>query len=189
MESAATRYKFVIKQNGEDAGEIQDALAQAESIRNEEKGKYEDARAGNMQSVQQLDTAIQLVEQGQGVGFLQTKFKQLISAPGESGFVLGMFKSLKQNMESNQAMADEVESQKVNSYESMRKTKTNQLSLVQKDTQDKKTLLAETNRKHSDAKNDIKSESESLDKPYRDSRSYDCTITRSISSRATIPET
>lgn len=164
-DAAISRNTFALEGDKKDVAEIQDALAQATSIREEEKEKYERDRAMNQQSVSQLGDAISIVKRAQVTGFMQTKQTQglQISAPGESSFVLGVFESLEKNLKRNQQKADDIESKKAGMYDQLHGGKTSQLQIVQGDIRTKDALVAEANQKKVDAQNDLTSTTEALE--------------------------
>merc|ERR1719426_713523 len=158
------RNKFAIEKGKEEAAEIQDGIAQATSIREEEAGKYASDRAMNQQSTEQIRGAIEIVKKAQVVGsFAQGEAKMQISAPGESGFVLGVFESLEKNLVRNQQKADAIEQKKVDMYNSLSSGKTQQLGLVQGDIRSKSMLMSEANQKLVDSQNDLASTQDALE--------------------------
>jgi hypothetical protein len=162
--STIERNKFAIEKGKEEAGEIQDGIDQATSIRDEEESKYSSDRAMNQQSVGQIRDAIQIVKKAQVVGsFAQGEAKMQIAAPGESGFVLGVFQSLEKNLVRNQQKADAIEQKKVDMYNSLSAGKTQQLGLVQGDIRSKSMLMSEANQKLVDSQNDLASTQDALE--------------------------
>lgn len=162
--STIERNKFAIEKGKEEAAEIQDGIDQAASIREEEEGKYSSDKAMNQQSVAQIKEAIMIVKKAQVVGgFVQGEAQLQISAPGESGFVLGVFQSLEKNLVRNQQKADAIEQKKVDMYNNLRSGKTQQLGLVQGDIRQKSMLSTEANQKLVDTKNDLASTEAALE--------------------------
>jgi hypothetical protein len=162
--STIERNKFAIEKGKEEAGEIQDGIDQATSIREEEESKYSSDRAMNQQSVGQIRDAIQIVKKAQVVGsFAQGEAKMQIAAPGESGFVLGVFQSLEKNLVRNQQKADAIEQKKVDMYNSLSAGKSQQLGLVQGDIRSKSMLMSEANQRFVDSQNDLSSTQEALE--------------------------
>merc|ERR1719146_173457 len=101
----------------------------------------------NQQSVAQIKEAIMIVKKAQVVGgFVQGEAQLQISAPGESGFVLGVFESLEKNLVRNQQKADAIEQKKVDMYNALNAGKTQQLGLVQGDIRSKSMLMSEANQ-------------------------------------------
>jgi len=155
--STIARNEFAVKKGKEEAAEIQDGIDQATSIREEETGKYANDREMNQQSVGQLREAIAIVKKANAVGFLQGGQNLQISAPGESGFVLGVFQSLEKNLVRNGLKADEIELKKKTMYENLHAGKTQQLGLVQGDLRTKNMLISEAKQKLVDSQNDMTS--------------------------------
>merc|ERR1719420_1758400 len=142
--------------------EIQDGMAQATSIRDEEKEKYTRDREMNQQSITQIREAIAIVKKANAVGFLQGGEKMQISAPGESNFVLGVFQSLEKNLVRNGAKADQIEQKKDTMYNNLHAGKTQQLGLVQDDLRTKQMLISEAKQKLVDSQNDLTSTEDAL---------------------------
>merc|ERR1719443_199956 len=118
----------------------------------------------NQQSIGQIRDAIEIVKKAQVVGsFAQGEAKMQISAPGESGFVLGVFQSLEKNLVRNQGKADAIEQKKVDMYNNLNAGKTQQLGLVQGDIRSKSMLMSEANQKLVDSKNDLASTQDALE--------------------------
>jgi len=164
--------EYVVKKNKEDIEEVQDALQQAEAIRNEENTKYAEDKSLNQQSVAQLSKAIEIVQRMHQTGFLQqnsgevraamdlvqkqnSAVMQQLAAPGESSFVLGVFKSLLANMQKTQEKADEAEAKKLQMYNKLSTNKNQQLSDLQAETKEKSILLQQAKTKLTQAEADI----------------------------------
>merc|ERR1719393_358953 len=110
----------------------------------------------NQQSIEQIRGAIEIVKKAQVVGsFAQGEAKMQIAAPGESGFVLGVFQSLEKNLVRKQKKAD--------MYNSLSAGKSQQLGLVQGDIRSKSMLMSEANQKLVDSQNDLSSTQEALE--------------------------
>merc|ERR1719405_262840 len=95
--------------------------------------------------------------------FAQGEAKMQISAPGESGFVLGVFESLEKNLVRNQQKADAIEQKKVDMYNALSAGKSQQLGLVQGDIRSKSMLMTEANQKLVDSNNDLASTQDALE--------------------------
>lgn len=157
--------EYTVKKNTEDIGEVQDALQQAEAIRNEENTKYADDRALNQQSVAQLEKALEIVQRVQQTGFLQqndanalqqySAMANQLKAPGESSFVLGVFKSLLANLQRTQQKADEAEAKKVAMYDKLTGNKNAQLTDLQDENKEKNIVLMQAKTKLTQAEADI----------------------------------
>lgn len=176
FQSTMDRNEFAVKKGKEEATEIENGIAQATSIREEENEKYERDRQMNQQSVQQLGEAIAIVKKANAVGFLQGGEKLQISAPGESSFVLGVFESLEKNLKRNGAKADEIEMKKKTMYENLHAGKTQQLGLVQGDIRTKNMLISEAKQKLVDSQNDLTSTQDALQAAQdgKDDTAADC---------------
>jgi hypothetical protein len=161
-QSTMDRNQFAVKKGKEEATEIEDGIAQATSIREEEKEKYTRDREMNQQSTTQIREAIAIVKKANAVGFLQGGEKMQISAPGESNFVLGVFQSLEKNLVRNGAKADEIEQKKDGMYNNLHAGKTQQLGLVQDDIRTKNMLISEAKQKLVDSQNDLTSTEDAL---------------------------
>jgi len=154
--STIDRNTFASKKNEEEITEINDALAQATSIRDEENEKYLDERQANSQSTQQIRSAIKIVKKAQAAGgFIQGEMKTQLSGPGESGFVLGVFEGLEKKLVSNQQKTDAVENEKRMMYDNLHGGKTQQLNIVKDDLRTKNMLMSEAKQKLTDSKNDL----------------------------------
>lgn len=152
-----TKNAYIIQQNLKSIKELNASIQTAQAIRAEELGQYEADRALNTQSVQQLGTAIKIVKgAGYGGDFLQSKQKESAD-PGETSFVIGVFESLKQNMERNQASADKEEVRRKENFNKLMAEKQELLKNFTTETENKQILLAETEQEYVHAKNNIKS--------------------------------
>jgi hypothetical protein len=176
--STIERNKFAIEKGKEEAAEIQDGIDQAASIREEEEGKYTGDKTMNQQSVAQIKEAIMIVKKAPVVGgFVQGEAQLQISAPGESGFVLGVFESLEKNLVRNQQKADAIEQKKADMYNNLHAGKTQQLGLVQGDIRQKSMLSSEANQKLVDSQNDLASTQAALEdgQTSHEDTTNDCT--------------
>jgi len=155
-ELETTKLTYLIQENLKKIKELNASMQTAQSIRAEEEGQYEADRALNTQSVRQLGTAIKIVQGAHGGDFLQTKQKESAD-PGETSFVVGVFQSLKQNMERNQASADKEEVRRKENFNKLMAEKQELLRNLTTETENKQILLAETEQEYVHAKNNIKS--------------------------------
>lgn len=165
MAAQASTISYTLDENKGGREDLTDALAQAKSIREEENSKYEEEKTANMQSVNQLTTAINILQKVHATdaagGFLETAQAKAVKAqlkeaePGDSGFILGMFKQLKKTMLENQEAADEAESKQQALYDKLVATKQGQLSEAQDEWQNKRIALTETETKQTEATRDI----------------------------------
>lgn len=163
----------------EEVTETTDALAQAESMRNEENAKYQKERAMNMQSQKQIETALKIVNKVHQVGgFMQggTIQQTQLNAPGESSFVVGVFESLAANLKRNQEKSDADEAKLQKSYDNAYKIKTAQMKALNEQIQKKEIALTESNQKKTQATNDIETVTSALqeDKIYLDETTKSC---------------
>lgn len=165
MAAQASTISYTLDENKGGREDLTDALAQAKSIREEENSKYEEEKTANMQSLSQLTTAINILQKVHATdaagGFLETAQAKAVKAqlkeaePGDSGFILGMFKQLKKTMLENQEAADEAESKQQALYDKLVATKQGQLSEAQDEWQNKRIALTETETKQTEATRDI----------------------------------
>lgn len=126
--------------------EVTDAIAQANSIREQDNAKYMEERSLNMQSASQIANAIRIVGQVRGAGgFLQGGMVQRVqlNEPGESSYVLGIMKQLKINLETNMASAEKAETEKATIHATMMSTKQKQLKALQEFSSQKRTEMTE----------------------------------------------
>jgi DNA repair exonuclease SbcCD ATPase subunit len=174
---ATTTYQ--VDKSKEEVTETQDALAQAEAMRNEENTKYAKERAMNMQSQGQIGTALKIVNKVHQVGgFIQGGVVQQtqLNAPGESSFVVGVFESLEANLKRNQEKADADEEKRVKSYNDLSTNKQAQLTALNEQIQKKNIALTESKQKKTQALNDIETITGALqeDKIYLDETTASC---------------
>eukprot|EP00397_Hematodinium_sp_SG-2012_P021633 GEMP01022360.1.p1 GENE.GEMP01022360.1~~GEMP01022360.1.p1 ORF type:complete len:631 (+),score=196.85 GEMP01022360.1:416-2308(+) len=154
-EAAIAKNSYVVDENKKDIKELSSALEQAQGIRNDERLEYEKDREINTMSVKQLESAIGIVGKVNQLGFLQENNR--LTAPQESSFVTGVFRSLKHNMERNQSAADKDETRRQNLYDRMASQKTSLMHNIQEDTEKKIINVAETQQALVQATNEIKS--------------------------------
>jgi len=174
---ATTQYQ--VDKAKEEVSETTDALAQAESMRNEENAKYEKERAMNMQSQGQIGTALKIVNKVHEVGgFIQGGQLQQtqLNAPGESSFVIGVFQSLEANLKRNQEKSDADEAKRVKSYNALSTNKNAQLVALKEQIQKKNIALTESKQKKTQALNDIETLTAAIqeDKIYLDETTGSC---------------
>jgi len=126
--------------------EVKDTLAQTTNIRDKDREEYTEDSTMNTQSLRQINTAIQLIGQvhNQG-GFLQKGVLKRVqlNEPGESKFVLGVMKGIKQKLEKTKTEQDSAEQVKEDQYNNLTAVKTAQLQSLQSDVAEKKTLHSE----------------------------------------------
>lgn len=141
----------------DEIAEVKDMLEQATNIRNEEVDQYTEDSTVNQQSRTQIDRAVATlgVVHNQG-GFLQNGvLKRLqINEPGESNYVLGVMKGLKQRLEKSKTDMDAAETTKVGQYDELQTTKNAQLTSLEGDVSEKNTLLSEKRISLVEAEND-----------------------------------
>jgi len=150
--------------------ETKDALAQAMALRNEESEKYAEEMQINTQSLRQIDSAIKHVGkvQQQG-GFLQNGVmkKLQVNQPGESGYVLGVMKGLKDKLTKTRAIMESTEKEKVKMHDSFLATKGESLKSMSDKRVEKKITLTETNAKDANVKRKIGKLTEEVAKLYQ----------------------
>jgi len=111
------------------AGEIDEAkniIDQATNVREEDNAKYTEEMNLNRQSISQVTQAIKIVQKVQTTGgFLQNGVLRRIqlNEPGESSYVLGVMKQLKENLEKNKKVMETMEMQKVSKHDALMTTK------------------------------------------------------------------
>jgi len=148
---------YIIQENLKNIRDLNASIQSAQGIRAEELVDYENERALNTQSVQQLATAIKIVKGPMyGTDFLQSKQKESAD-PGDTSFVVGVFESLKQNMERNQVSADKEEERRKQLFNKLMAEKQKLLRNLSEESKSKQILLAETQQKLVQAQNELKS--------------------------------
>lgn len=160
-----TQLQYELSQAKEEAADLQDSMDQATNIRNEENGKYTQEKTLNMQSIGQLSQAIKIVGKVHQGGFLQNAAlqKMQLNEPGESNFVLGVMKSLKNTMETNQKSADKAEVDKQTLYDKLMLTKKDQLKSNQEESRTKTITVSEAETQKAEATSDVDTVSSSSD--------------------------
>lgn len=132
---------LTIKKNEEETEETKDSVAQAVNLRNDENEKYTEEIGINTQSLRQLDQAIHHVGgvQNQG-GFLQNGIlkKLTLNQPGESSYVLGVMKGLKDKIVKTRNEMMTTEEEKVSMHNNFMQTKGESLRNLQESTTNKK---------------------------------------------------
>jgi len=167
QQSSIDSLKLYIKKSSKDIEEVQDALAQATALRNEENEKYAEELQINTQSLRQIDAAIERVGklQQQG-GFLQNGVvkKLQINQAGEPSYVFGVMKGLKDKLSKSRELLMKTEEEKVKMHNSFMKTKGEALKLLQDTTTKKKIELTEVTAKESNVQRKINKGSEEVAK-------------------------
>lgn len=157
---ATTEYAF--QKNKEETEEQTDALAEATEIRNEENKKFTADDTLLKQNIKQLETAIGIVSKANAVNFLMQKGGGTGRAPGESNFILGTFKGLKENLVKNQAEEAAAEAKKQENFDKLAATKNAQLLALRDDAEKKLVLIGETKQDLAAAKNAVEDLTEAL---------------------------
>jgi hypothetical protein len=138
---------LTIRKNEEETEETKDAVAQAVNLRNDDDEKYNEEMQTNTQSLRQLDQAIDHVNgvQHQG-GFLQNGVLQrlTLNQPGESSYVLGVMKGLKDKLVKTRTEVMKTEEEEVSMHNSFMQTKGQSLANLQEATTNKKIENTET---------------------------------------------
>lgn len=146
--------------------ETKDAIAQAVALRQSENDKYTEEMQLNTQSLRQINLAIQHVGkvQKQG-GFLQNGVlkKLAVNAPGESSYVLGVMKGLKDKLTKTRNQLEKVEKEKVQMHNEFMDTKGKSLKSLTDGNAAKKITLAETTAKEAGTKRKIGKLTEEVD--------------------------
>mmetsp|Transcript_78049 Transcript_78049/g.123140 ORF Transcript_78049/g.123140 Transcript_78049/m.123140 type:complete len:709 (+) Transcript_78049:88-2214(+) len=147
-----------IKTSTKEIEETNDAVAQAVALRNDENEKYTEDMQINTQSIRQIDAAIAHVAgvQKQG-GFLQfgVMKKLQINQPGESSYVLGVMKGLKDKLTKSKQFLEQSEADRVKMHDSLMATKSQQLKSMTDTLTGKKILYTETQAKEAGVKQTI----------------------------------
>jgi hypothetical protein len=147
-----------VKKNEKETEETQDAVAQAVSLRTGENDKYTEELDLNTQSIRQIEQAIKHVGkvQSQG-GFLQNGVmkKLAMNQPGESSYVYGIMKGLKDKLAKSRVDMKEKEADAVTMHDSFITTKKQSLKSLNDATLAKKIEVSETTAKESGTKRKI----------------------------------
>lgn len=156
--SSLDNLKLFITKSEKDIEETNDAMAQAAALRTSENEKYTEDMQISTQSLRQIDLAIDHVGgvQKQG-GFLQNgQLQKLqVNQPGESSYVLGVMKGLKDKLEKTRAVTMMTEKEKVKMHNSFMETKASSLKAMGSKTVEKKILNTEVNAKEAATKRKI----------------------------------
>lgn len=156
---------LTVSKNEKEIEETKDAIAQAVALRADENGKYTEDVQLNTQSLRQIETAIKHIRgvQQQG-GFLQNGVlkKLQLNQPGESSYVLGIMKGLKDKLEKTRKSLMSTEQEKVKMHNSFMETKGKSLKAVTDSTTEKKIALSETTAKEAGTKRKIAKLTESV---------------------------
>merc|ERR1719352_742536 len=149
---------LTVSKNEKEIEETKDAIAQAVALRADENGKYTEDVQLNTQSLRQIETAIKHIRgvQQQG-GFLQNGVlkKLQLNQPGESSYVLGIMKGLKEKLSKSRASMKATEEEKVKMHNSFMETKGKSLKALTDSTTEKKISLSETTAKQAGTKRKI----------------------------------
>merc|ERR1719506_2969824 len=149
---------LTVSKNEKEIEETKDATAQAVALRADENGKYTEDVQLNTQSLRQIETAIKHISgvQQQG-GFLQNGVlkKLQLNQPGESSYVLGIMKGLKEKLSKSRASMKATEEEKVKMHNSFMETKGKSLKALTDSTTEKKISLSETTAKQAGTKRKI----------------------------------
>merc|ERR1719353_2830481 len=147
-----------ISKSEKEIEDTKDAIAQAIALRTEENDGYTQDMQINTQSLRQIETAIKHVGkvQKQG-GFLQNGVvhKLQLNQPGESSYVLGIMKGLKEKLTKTRASLKSTEEEKVKMHNSFLSTKGESMKVMSDTTTAKKILLTETSAKQAGTKQKI----------------------------------
>jgi len=150
--------KLFMAKSEKEIEETKDSIAQADSLRSTEQEKYTDDMQINTQSLRQIDLAIQHVGKvNQQGGFLQNGVlkKLQMNQPGESSYVLGVMKGLKEKLEKSRVSMKKTEDEKVQMHDSFIQTKSSSLKAMTDKSVEKRIANTETNAKESSTKQRI----------------------------------
>jgi len=138
LEATVEQAAQVLSDTEEERKEAQDTIAKAVSIRDSDRDKYEEDKQTNQQSVNQIDEAIKIVGEvhGGAAGFLQVSAMKGSSSaveqePGESSYIFGIMKGLKDRLEQTRMSMDSAEKETVERHESFvstEKSRVNELT-------------------------------------------------------------
>lgn len=149
---------LTVSKNEKEIEETKDAIAQALALRTDENEKYTEEMQLNTQSLRQIEAAIKHIAgvQKQG-GFLQNGVlkKLQLNQPGESSYVLGIMKGLKEKLSKSRASMKATEEEKVKMHNSFMETKGKSLKALTDSTTEKKISLSETTAKQAGTKRKI----------------------------------
>lgn len=127
--------------------DLQDMLAQATSMREDEVDKYTEEMQMNKESISQVGQAIKIVQsvQSQG-GFLQNGvLKRLqVNEPGESSYVLGIMKQLREKLGKSRDEMEAAEQTRKSKHDQMALTKRQQIESLTQQLAVKQQKVAET---------------------------------------------
>jgi len=150
--------KLFISKSEKEIENTKDAVAQAVSLRTSENEEYTEELQTNTQSLRQIDLAIKHISKvnKQG-GFLQNGVmkKLQVNQPGESSYVMGVMKGLKEKLEKSHNILKKVEGEKVEMHDKFMATKASSLKALSDKTVEKKIMLAETTAKEAGVKQKI----------------------------------
>jgi hypothetical protein len=124
--SSIESLKRTIAKNKKALEETSDSLEQAAALRKDENEKYTEELLVNTNSQRQIDAAIKHVTKiGKQGGFLQNGIvrKLQLNQPGESSYVLGVMKGLKDKLVYNANLLKKTEQDKVKMYDEFVATK------------------------------------------------------------------
>jgi len=156
--AAIANLGHTLGQQKQELEEATDSLDQATGIRDEEHNEFKGEKELNMQSQDQIKGAIGILEKvHQTGGFLQNGAMQHVqlNEPGESSFILGIFRQLKNKLQQNGESAQKAELQKQDLHNTFRDTKNQQLSSLRMSSKDKKIQLTETQTDLAQSESDI----------------------------------
>mmetsp|Transcript_67016 Transcript_67016/g.160614 ORF Transcript_67016/g.160614 Transcript_67016/m.160614 type:complete len:694 (+) Transcript_67016:152-2233(+) len=166
VDADIAKYSQTIADNKKERGEVNDAIDQAKSIREEESGKYDQDKKLNDQSVRQVKAAVKIVGEVHEGGFLQNGVakKLHINEPGESNYVLGIMKQLSDRLVSTGMELKKTEEEKQSEYKSFMDLKTRQAKLLHKDTVERQLKLNEEKVDKAELENEMEEISEEMKK-------------------------
>lgn len=124
-----------------------DMLAQANAMRDEEVDKYTEDTQLNKESISQISQAIDIVQKVHNQnGFLQNGvLKRLqVNEPGESSYVLGIMKQLREKLQKSRNEMDSAEQGRKSKHDQMVLTKKQQIGSLTQEFAAKQQKVAET---------------------------------------------
>jgi hypothetical protein len=142
--------KLYITKSEAEIDETKDAVAQAAALRNAENEQFVDEMQINTQGLRQLDLAIKHVDKvKQQGGFLQNGVvkKLQVNQPGESSYVLGVLKGLKEKLSKSRAFMRKTEGEKLQMHNTFMGTKSVSLKAMEDKKVEKKIKNSEIDAK------------------------------------------
>jgi len=168
--------KDYVRRGDKEIEEAKDAIAKAIAIRDDENEKYTEDITANTQTLKQIDLAIKHLEvAAHHGGFLQNgKVQKIqINQPGESSYVLGVMKALRDKLVKTRNKLQHDEDEKVHMHNHFLGTEGKHKKLMTSDSTEKKIMLTETSAKETGVRDKIDRLKEEFDKLLQNERKTD----------------